>query len=264
MDKLTAAKAAEFLFDGRQRREKFSLPPADLRPADFDAAYAIQDQLVELLLAARASAVGGHKIALSSKVMQQMLGADGPVAGVLLAADLHQSPLVVRRRDFLGFGIECELAVRLGADLTAAAAPHDRASVAAAVATCQAAFELVDDRRADYLETGAVLLAADNAWNAGVVLGPEVSDWQSIDFESGRGNLTISGEAIDDGPLGAVMGHPFEVVAWLANNLAGRDRGILAGELIITGSIMATRYPEAGDSIVYAAEGLGEVKLEVR
>ncbi len=263
MDSETAGRAAAFLFEGRQQRQKFTLPPDDLRPADFAAAYAVQDHLVELLLAARKTSVGGQKIALSSKVMQEMLGADRPVAGVLLATDLHESPLVVRRSDFLGFGIECEIAVRLGSELRADAAPHDRETVAAAVATCQAAFELVDDRRADYLETGAILLAADNAWNAGVVLGPAVSDWQAIDFEKGSGNLTINDEAIDQGPLGAVMGHPFEVVAWLANNLAERGRGIAADELIITGSIMATRFPEAGDSVVYAAEGLGEVRLEV-
>ncbi|MAG97983.1 MAG: hydratase [Rhodospirillaceae bacterium] len=263
MDSATARKAAEFLFEGRQQKHKFEMPPGDLRPADIEAAYAVQDQLVELLLAARKSTVGGQKIALTSKVMQEMLGADGPVAGVLLAADLHESPLVVRRSDFLGFGIECELAVRLGADLTAQDAPHDRDSVATAIAACHTAFELVDDRHADYLEAGAVLTTAENAWNAGVVLGPAVSDWQAIDFEGGTGSLVINGETIDQGPLGAVMGHPFEVVAWLANNLAGRGRSIAAGELIITGSIMATRYPEAGDSVVYAAEGLGETRLEV-
>ena len=97
MDRATARKAAEFLFEGRRQRHNFEMPPGDLRPADIEAAYAVQDQLVELLLAERKSTVGGQKIALASKVMQEMLGADGPVAGVLLAADLHESPLVVRR-----------------------------------------------------------------------------------------------------------------------------------------------------------------------
>ena len=68
--------------------------------------------------------------------------------------------------------VECELAVRLGRDLPQAAAPYTRESVRGAVSEVMAAFELIEDRFADYKSSKALSLIADNAWNGGVVLGP--------------------------------------------------------------------------------------------
>ena len=62
---------------------------------------------------------------------------------------------------------------------------------------------------------------------------------------------------------GAVMGHPFESLAWLANLLAARGRGMRAGEIVITGSALKTRFPEAGDAITYRIAGLGEATVRV-
>ena len=54
------------------------------------------------------------------------------------------------------------------------------------------------------------------------------------------------------------MGHPFESLAWLANLLASRGRGMKAGEIVITGSALKTRFPEVGDRVTYRIAGLGE------
>ena len=67
--------------------------------------------------------------------------------------------------------IECELAVRLGRDLPKEAEPYTRESVRAAVSEIMAAFELIEDRHADYKTSKALSLIADNAWNGGIVIG---------------------------------------------------------------------------------------------
>ena len=58
-------------------------------------------------------------------------------------------------------------------------------------------------------------------------------------------------------------GHPFEAVAWLANALAARGRGLRAGDIVMTGSIVATKWPSAGDEIVVAIDSLGEARLNL-
>jgi 2-keto-4-pentenoate hydratase len=62
---------------------------------------------------------------------------------------------------------------------------------------------------------------------------------------------------------GAAMGHPFEALAWLADLLASRKRGMKAGEIVITGSALRTRFPEAGDHVTYRIEGLGETNVRI-
>jgi 2-keto-4-pentenoate hydratase len=59
------------------------------------------------------------------------------------------------------------------------------------------------------------------------------------------------------------MGHPFEALAWLAKLLAGRGRGMQAGEIVITGSALKTRFPQAGDEVTYRIAGLGETTVRV-
>jgi 2-keto-4-pentenoate hydratase len=139
--------------------------------------------------------VAGYKIALTTPVMQQMVGFHAPVAGAILATTIHQAPITLRCVDYLRLGIECEIAVQFGADLPATAAPYSRGQVADALAAVMAAFELVDDREADYstLATRVLTLIADNAWNAGIVLGPPVRDWRAVDLAAARGVLVIKG-----------------------------------------------------------------------
>jgi 2-keto-4-pentenoate hydratase len=160
-------------------------------------------------------------------------------------------------------GLEFELGLRLGADLSASGAPHTRASVADHVATCMPAFELIEDRGADYGDLDAASILTDKCWCGGVVLGPEVADWRQLDLVNAAVTLIWNGEAVDRGVTGAAMGHPFEGLAWLANLLASRGRAMKAGEVVITGSALRTRFPKAGDEITYRIEGLGETTVRV-
>jgi 2-oxo-3-hexenedioate decarboxylase/2-keto-4-pentenoate hydratase len=55
-----------------------------------------------------------------------------------------------------------------------------------------------------------------------------------------------------------VLGHPLNALAWLANHLVARGRPLRRGMVVSTGSIVSTKWPKAGESVVVAVEGLGE------
>ena len=205
--------------------------------------------------------LAGHKIALTSKAVQELCGVDQPAGGAIFARTVHQSPATVRLAEFMHLGLEFELGVRLGADLPASAR-RTPARASPAVASCMPAFELIEDRGADYGDLDAASILTDKCWCGGVVLGPEVPDWQArSDQRAGR--VLWNGEVVDQGVTGAAMGHPFEGLAWLANLLAGRGRAMKAGEIVITGSALRTRFPEAGDEITYRIAGLGETSVRI-
>jgi len=256
----TAARAC---LDMHRTRARYHPLDASVRTAPIEEAYRIQDRLHQLLAAAGRGEIAGYKIAVTSKAMQQMTGVDHPAAGALFSAGVHTSPHRVRLADYHHLGVEFEVAVRLAGDLPAAGAPWTRASVAGAVAACHAAFELVEDGDADYKALDAFTLIAQNTWNGGVVLGPAVSAWRSVDLEAAVTRAWLNGEPAGQGKTGDALGHPFEAVAWLANLLNGRGRLLRAGMIVMTGSSITTKFPAPGDRVRFAIDGLGEAALEV-
>jgi 2-keto-4-pentenoate hydratase len=257
------ARIARHIFEGHEKRRRFERLKGDVAPASMAEAYEVQDEVHRLFRDAGWGELAGHKIALTSRAVQELCGVDQPAGGAIFARTVQQSPATVRLADFMHLGLEFELGLRLGADLVASGAPYTRASAAGAVAACMPAFELIEDRGADYRDLDAASILADKCWCGGVVLGPETADWRRLDLTSTPVLLLWNGQVIDQGVTGAAMGHPFEGLAWLANLLASRGRAMKAGEIVITGSALRTRFPEAGDEVTYRIDGLGETTVRI-
>jgi len=60
-----------------------------------------------------------------------------------------------------------------------------------------------------------------------------------------------------------VLGHPFEPLRWLANNLSARGETLKKGEIVLTGSWVTTRFPKAGERYRYTIEGVGTVEISI-
>src|SRR5437016_4838192 len=158
-----AEKVARHILAEHEGRRPYANLPPDLAPSDVAQAYAAQLALVRLVTP-RKGRVAGLKIATTTKVMQQLMGIDHPCGGTIFERTVHTSPAKLRLSDYQHVVIECELAVRLARDLPAAAAPYTAQSVAPAVGAAMPAFELIEDRNADYKQTSAFSIIADNCW----------------------------------------------------------------------------------------------------
>lgn len=227
-------------------------------------AYDVQRDYVQLRAAARRSAAAAYKIGLTSKAMQAMCRIDTPVGGVVLADQVHGSGGVVHRAQYGRFGIEFEIAVRLRHDLKPA--PDGSVSmedVAAAVGAVCPAIEIVDDRHCDYATLDVLSLVADNAWNAGIVLGEFRNTWPQLATVEGAVYVDGAREPIDRGVGSAVLGHPFAPVAWFARHLADRGGLLRAGDVVMTGSMVTTKFPQASGHWRFDVPGLGSVELQV-
>ena len=258
MDETLAREAAALIAENRLRRTQFAALPAPLVPRDEAAGYRIQD-LVHTTLHASYGALSGHKIGCTTKVMQEFLKIDQPCAGRVFAAHVHHGAALVRRDDYVRPGVECEIAVVLGTDLPATGAPYSRSSVAAAVGGVMAAIEIVDDRYADFRSLGAPTLIADDFFNAGSVLSAPVRDWRGLDLAAIAGGMTINGRDVGRGRGAQIMGHPLEALAWLANLRARERHPLRAGEFVSLGSIVETKWIDAGDRVAVEIDGLGRV-----
>ncbi len=257
-------RAAQWLYDAHQRRERFAPLPSELAPQSVADAYSIQAAYVGLRHE-NLGPVVGYKIALTTAAMRRMVGMNDSIAGDMLERSVLRSPARVRAADYVRLLVEFEIAIELADDLPVVGAPYTRETVAQSVGAVMPAIELADDRNADYTAVAAnpLMLIADNAWNEGAVLGAPVRDWKRIDLSRLRAVAMIDGKRIGEGRGSDVMGHPFEALAWVANNLAGRGLGLWRSDIVITGSLIASKFPKAGQLVRFEAGELGAVELQV-
>ncbi|MFO7298257.1 MAG: fumarylacetoacetate hydrolase family protein [Pseudomonadota bacterium] len=250
--------AAAYVADAHRTRAPYRNLPPEIAPPTVADAYAAQEALRELWKPIYGP-VRGLKIATTTKVMQELMGIDHPCGGMIYERRIHQSPAQVRREDFVNLMVEFELAVRLGTSLPPKATPYTTAEVRAAVAEVMPAFELIEDRGADYKSTNALSLIADNAWNGGVVLGAPQQVPADFELNGLQGRLVVNeqdrGSGLTDNPMGAL--------AWLANLAVERGRSLEAGMIVITGSVLPTISVAPGDKLVFSLEGLGSAELSI-
>jgi len=254
-------EAAMLLASARLDNQPFDRLPDHCRLQSEAEAYAAQDRLHAILAAARGRRLVGRKIGCTTKVMQRYLGIDNPCAGGMYDDGVFKTGACLRHSDYRRVGVECEIAVRLAADLPARTGDHDRVTVADAVESCMAAIEIVDDRYRDYPSLDTPTLIADDFFHAGAVLGPSVSDWHSLDLAGLQGRMVINGETVGGGIGAAILGHPFEALAWLANAESARGRSLNAGDIVLLGSLVQTQWVDAGANVEITIDGLGAASV---
>jgi 2-keto-4-pentenoate hydratase len=260
MEDAAARSAAEKLLAEHKANQRFKSLGPPQAPATIGDAYDIQERYVGLLRGEHGSAVG-YKVGLTSATMQAFCRIDHPIAGVVLASRVHRSGATVRRSDFGRLGLEFEIAVRIKSDIPVTGVPWTAEMIEPHVDGVGAAIELVDDRNADYASLDVLSLVADNSWNGGIVLSEFATRWPELEGVLGR--ATKDRVAIGEGYGRDILGHPFNSVAWLATQLASRDENLKAGQIVMTGSVMKTVFPEQDAHYRFALDPIGMVEVQV-
>jgi 2-keto-4-pentenoate hydratase len=229
------------------------------RVPTLDDANDVQDAYVAMLCDAQGTSVGGYKIALTSKSTRDWLKIDHPCAGQVLANRIHQSPFTVHLSDYVRFSMETEICIVLDKDMAGDCTIED---VRRNLRSIHCSYELVEDRGADLTCLDARSLVSDNSWNGGIVMGPPGPT--DLVLENRAGRLRVNGVVTKEGTTRETMGgNPLFVVAWLAGHLGKRGKVLKAGMPVITGSIIETQFPVAGDVLVFEVDGMPPVELRI-
>jgi 2-keto-4-pentenoate hydratase len=260
MQDIAARQAAEWLVAEHQARHRFITLGSPAAPVTISDAYDIQDHYVALMRRGGGEAAG-YKVGLTSAAMQAFCRIGHPIAGVVLASRVHRSGTTVRRQDFGRLGLEFEIAVRIKSEIPATERALATEAIEPHIDGVCAAIELVDDRAADYASLDVRSLVADNSWNGGIVLSEFKPAWP--DLAPALGRATRDGDLIGEGYGRDILGHPFNSVAWLATHLASRGATLKAGEVVMTGSVMKTIFPEHNAHYSFGLDGLGAVDVRV-
>jgi 2-oxo-3-hexenedioate decarboxylase/2-keto-4-pentenoate hydratase len=249
-------------------RQRLHLTPIEAlsprsRPKDEAQGYALQTEVNRLLSKSGLGRVVGHKIGCTTPVMQAFLGIPNPCAGDVFEETVRHGFATLPRSGFVKLGIECEIAVELGRNIFPTDGPFTRDTIAPAVHAVMAAMEIVDDRYRNYGELGLPTLIGDDFFDSGCVLGEPVVEWRGLDLNALSGVTLINDKEVGRGTGQLIMGHPLDALAWLAQSRAARGMGLKQGEFVLLGSVVETKWLNAGDIARIKIDPLGSVGVRV-
>ncbi len=226
---------------------------------DIDVVDAYEIQLINIRQrVAEGARVLGHKVGLSSKAMQHMMGVDEPDYGHLLDEMEVFEDVPVKAGRFLYPRVEVEVGFILADDLPGAGCTED--DVLSGTEALVPSIELIDTRITNW-NIALCDTIADNASSAGFVLGKARVSPADIDVKAIDAVLTRNGEVIAKGRSDAVLGNPVTAVAWLARKVESFGVRLRKGDVVLPGSCTKAIDARPGDEFVADFTGLGSVHL---
>lgn len=244
-------RIAEKLAGTWDQRPDYQTLTGDLALDSIAEAYEAQATVQQAYTVKRGPIVG-RKIALAAKAMQEFVGIDHPVGGAIFGGDVHDSPAEIKVSDFNHLGLEFELALTLGEDIPPSI-HHTPENLKDRISAARPAYELIEDRSADYSSLDVKTMIADNAWCGGVVLGPEIEGWRDLNLAALPALLSRPGHEDMEGSTAAT--DPLGSLTWVLNDLGARAITVKRGEVVITGSMLTTQFPKSGDAYRFEISG---------
>ncbi|WP_328828730.1 2-keto-4-pentenoate hydratase [Nocardioides acrostichi] len=232
---------------------------------DLDAAYAVQQGLVQARIAGGVTVVG-RKIGATSKAVQDQLGVDQPDFGYLLS-DMDVSAGAAEGADPIGMAtlvqprVEAEVAFRLARDVDDAEITID--SVRDAVEVALPALEIVDSRIGDWDITFTDTVA-DNASSGLYVVGSDGVPLSELEPREVEMSLTINGEVRSSGNGAACLGDPLEALRWLAVQCRRFGDPLRAGQVVLSGALGPFVPFVAGDEVTATISGFAPLTVSFR
>lgn len=250
LDKATIETLARRLDEAEKTRTQIKQFSLDYPQITMDDAYAIQQQWVAMKQAA-GTKIKGHKIGLTSKAMQYSSNISEPDYGSLLddmffydGAELPFTRFIVPR-------VEVELAFVLakpvrGPDCSIFDVLNATDYVVPAIEIIDARIHQVDPETKVTRKVFDTI--SDNAANAALVIGGRPFKPLDADLRWISAICWRNGQIEESGVAAAVLNHPANGVAWLANKLARHDVSLAAGEVILGGSFTRPVNARPGDT----------------
>jgi 2-keto-4-pentenoate hydratase len=251
--------AAEFV-KARQSAGSFAQYPG-VQPPDLASAYRCQDEAIALWQ----DTVAGWKVGWIPEPHSTKYGAQrlvGPIFSktVRRAASGQSMDAAVFAQGFAA--VEAEFVFQLARDAPANVTEWSAETARRFVRTMHVGIEIASSPLRDINDFGPAVIASDFGNNAGLLLGPEVPDWQERAPESLHCETRIDGALVGQGTAAGVSGGPLAALAFALRCNALRGRPLRAGDYVSTGA--ATGVHPIGTGQKAEAIFTGIASLECR
>ncbi|MFT6287822.1 MAG: 2-oxo-hept-3-ene-1,7-dioate hydratase [Alcanivorax sp.] len=257
------ADAAERLYQAEKARIQMPALTLNYPDMNMDDAYRVQKSWVDHKVADGQKVVG-YKIGLTSRAMQMAVKIDTPDYGVLLDDMVFPNGGTIAANDFTDPRIETEFAFVMKEPLAGADVTIEQ--VIAATDYVVPALELIAARsfRVDP-DTGYTRKVydtiADNAANAGIILGDTRIDPREVDLRWAGALLYLNEQIEETGLAAGVMDHPAHGIRWVCKRFAPWGIGLEPGQIILSGSFTRPVIVTPGDNIRADYGDFGQINV---
>ena len=261
LSRVNIEQAAQSLYQAERKREQIGQLSLQYPEISIEDAYAIQRCWVGMKLDEGRNVIG-HKIGLTSRAMQQASQIEEPDYGVLLDDMRFEDGSDIPVDRFIVPRIEVELAFILGKplkgpDCTVFDVYKATDYVAPALELIDARSHSIDPQSQRPRKVFDTI--ADNAANAGIILGGRIVKPEDVDLRWVSALMYRNGVIEESGVAAAVLNHPANGVAWLANKLAPFDVELEPGQIILGGSFTRPVAARKGDTFTVDYGPMGSI-----
>ncbi|WP_110929694.1 2-keto-4-pentenoate hydratase [Bacillus massiliglaciei] len=231
----------------------------DLPDLTVEKAYQIQEELVSIKLK-QGHRIIGPKMGLTSEAKMKQMNVEDPIYGYVFDYMDISDDGTISLKELIHPKVEAEIAFIIGKDLEGPGITAQ--DVLSATEYVIPALEIIDSRYENFQFTLPDVIA-DNASSSRVIFGNQLTKPERHELELVGVTLSINGEIKDSGAGAAVLGHPANSVAMLANMLSRKGKKVSAGEIILTGGVTGAVLLSEGDHITAKFDGLGDISFRV-
>lgn len=269
---LLAAPAANAACPADEAVERMALGIVENRPGEPLAGMAsladgqcAQDKLVPILARQFGRPVG-YKVGLTNAGAQGRFGVPHPVTGTIYEATLRpRDGAEVPARFGAVPNVEADLLVRVRDDGINTARTHEE--VLRHIDQVIPFIEMPDLVMPPAKLDGPNLLAINVGARLGVS-GAPIPVRADAEFADALGSMTVTitddtGKELSRAPGAALLGHPLNVLPWLAEDLAKRGKKLQAGDMVSLGGFSPALPAEAGRRYTVRYEGLAPQPVTV-
>jgi 2-keto-4-pentenoate hydratase len=225
-------------------------------PTSMDEGYAVQ----EIAIGLYPDRIIGWKVGGIAPARQAELGAHR-LAGPIFARNNWpiEGDVVVKAIEAGFTAIEAEFLIRIGPNVDPAKTEWTIEEATAAVDAVFIGLEIAGSPLSAINDLGPPIVASDFGNNAGIFVGPELTDWQAqlplIQVES-----TIDGVSVGTGGSPSLEGGALESVRFLLGHCAKRGRPLTAGMLVSSGAVTGVHRIHAGSNFICDFKDVGVIK----
>jgi 2-keto-4-pentenoate hydratase len=228
-------------------------------PADLEAAYLIQDAAIGLF----PDEIAGWKIGGIAPALRETLGAKS-LSGPVFRKDVRYSAIggSVEYGLYVGgfAAVEAEYMFEIGEDAPAGKTSYTTADAIALVKRMICGVETAGCPLATINVVGPLAVVSDFGNNNGIIVGPEVPNWQDRVLSELACETFINGKSVGTGTAANVGGGPIEPLRFVAEMCAKRGFPLKAGMIITTGAVTGIHDVLPGEVARVEFKGLGVVQ----
>ena len=265
LDSATIDTIARGYHNAEKTHELIRPPSAQYEGFTIDDAYAVQRRWVEIKVA-EGNMIKGHKIGLTSRAMQRQANITEPDYGALMEdmfyatgceiseCALHQSAVGMRvrlRHRPSAEGPELH-------DLRCAERDRLRGADSGNRRWAHAPGRSGHRQRRAWNDS-----IADNAGNAALMVGGRPIKPMDLDLRWVAVLCYRNNVIEESGVAAAVLNHPANGVAWLANKLAPFDIALEPGQFVLGGSFTSVVEARAGDTFHVDYGSFGSISADL-